>query len=46
MNTIKETYERPTTELLEIRLEGNLLTLSTQGNTIDNGTIDPWGDEL
>ena len=42
----KNTYETPESELFVVRIEGNLLTLSTQGNTIKNATIDEWEDEL
>lgn len=46
MEKTKTTYERPTTDLLVIRFEGNLLTVSTQGNTIKSATYDAWDDEL
>ena len=46
MNKIKLTYVRPTTDLLVIRFEEGLLTVSGQQNTIKNATIDTWEEEL
>ncbi len=43
---LKTTYERPTCDLITIQTELNLLTVSTQGNTIQDATIDPWDFEL
>ena len=42
----KSFYVTPKTEALVVRFEGMFLTLSTDGNTIENATIDTWGDEL
>ena len=42
----KNFYEKPSTELLVVRFEEDLLTVSTDGNTINNATIDTWDDEL
>ena len=39
-------YEKPTVELLVVRFEEGLLTVSGQQNTIQNATIDTWEDEL
>ena len=46
MNKTKQGYVAPLSDLLVVRFEENLLTLSTQGNTIQNATIDAWEDEL
>ena len=46
MNKKKSLYEAPTTNILVIRIEESLLTVSNQNNTIKNATIDEWGDEL
>ncbi len=36
MEKTKTTYERPTTDLLVIRFEQNLLTLSNQVNSVNH----------
>ena len=46
MNKNKLTYLSPETETLVVRFEGNLLTVSAQGNTIQNATYDAWDEEL
>ena len=46
MNKTKQGYVAPLSELLVVRFEENLLTVSTGGNTINNATIDTWEDEL
>ena len=46
MNKTKQAYDRPTTDVLVVRFEESLLTVSNQNNTIKNATIDEWGDEL
>ena len=46
MNKNNELYSSPTTKILVVRLEGSILTLSTQGNTINNATVDAWDEEL
>jgi len=46
MNKNKSLYEVPTTDVLVVRFEESLLTVSNQNNTIKNATIDEWGDEL
>ena len=46
MKKTKEIYSQPTTTLLVVRVEQNILVLSTQGNTINAATIDAWEDEL
>ena len=46
MNRNKSTYERPKCDLLVVRFEQSLLTVSTQGNTIQSATYDAWEDEL
>lgn len=38
----REAYEAPTTNVLVIRIEAPILTLSSSGNTIDNATIEEW----
>ena len=43
---IKKTYENPESELIVVRFEDALLTLSSQQNTIQNATIDSWDEEL
>ena len=40
----KELYEAPLVEVFEVRTEGRILTVSSTGNTIDNATMDSWGD--
>ncbi len=40
MNKIKETYERPTTELLELQLEKCVLTGSIRSNSANSGYDD------
>ena len=42
----KKLYEQPSAEVLEVRFEGALLALSTQGNSISNATIEQWDEEL
>lgn len=42
----KTNYEAPETELILVRFEDAMLTLSTQENTIQNATIDSWDEEL
>ena len=37
MNKIKETYERPTTDLLVIRFEQGLLQASLRTNSVNSG---------
>ena len=37
MNKIKETYERPTTNLLMIRFEQGVLTGSVRTNSVNSG---------
>ena len=39
-------YSAPEAELLVVRFEGNFLTVSSQGNTIESASIDEWEDEL
>ena len=39
-------YEKPSTELLVVRFEEGILTVSNPNNTIQDATIDTWGDEL
>ncbi len=46
MTKKKLAYEAPKTETQELRFEGSLLTVSNPNNTIQNATIDTWGDEL
>ncbi len=46
MNKTKQGYVAPLSDLLVVRFEENLLTVSNQNNTIKNATIDEWGDEL
>ena len=46
MNKTKQGYVAPLSELLVVRFEESLLTVSNQNNTINNATIDEWGDEL
>lgn len=42
----KQYYETPEAELLVVRIEQGLLTISTQGNTIQDAEFDEWEDEL
>ena len=46
MNKIKLEYEAPSCDLLVVRFEEGILTVSTQQNTINNATIDEWEEEL
>ena len=46
MTKNKFTYTQPVCDLLVVRFEEGLLTVSTQSNTIKNATIDTWGEEL
>ena len=46
MNKKQSLYEAPMTDILVVRFEESLLTVSNQNNTIQNATIDEWGDEL
>ena len=39
-------YTQPTTDLLELRVEGSLLVVSTLVNTIDDVSVEVWDDEL
>ena len=43
MNTNKRLYEAPTTDVLELRFEGALLTLSG-GGSITNATEEDYGE--
>ena len=43
---IKKFYENPESELIEVRFEEALLTISGKQNTIQNATIDTWDEEL
>ena len=36
-------YESPITELIELRVESGILTVSGQKNTIDDAIEDEWG---
>ena len=40
----KELYEAPLVECFEVKTEGRILTVSSTGNTIDNATMDSWGN--
>ena len=44
MNKTKQDYESPTTDLINLRIESGILTLSGQENIIDDATLDNWGD--
>ena len=46
MNKKKSLYEAPTTDVLVVRFEESLLTVSNPNNTIQDATIDEWGVEL
>lgn len=36
-------YESPVTQLIELRVESGILTVSGQKNTIDDAIEDKWG---
>ncbi len=44
MTKTKQDYESPTTELINLRIESGILTLSGKGNTISDADLDDWGD--
>jgi len=37
-------YESPVTQLIELRVESGILTVSGKKNTIDDATEDWWGN--
>ncbi|MBR5923960.1 MAG: hypothetical protein IKZ60_00735 [Bacteroidales bacterium] len=44
MIPFKKDYESPTTELINLRIESGILTLSGEENTIDDANLDNWGN--
>lgn len=42
----KQFYEAPDAELLVVRFEENIMSVTNQGTTIQSASIDEWEDEL
>ena len=43
MNT-KQSYVAPETELVSVNLEQGVIMASFEGGSIDNGSLENWGD--
>lgn len=42
----KNLYEKPSVGDFAMQIDESILSISVQGNTIDDATIDSWEDEL